>query len=110
MKHSIVYHKQGRFIQTIFEYTKILYYFHLEQAYYYRALVLNEVGAFPSAIMDFTKTIEIYPNHKGAYHRRAFAYFKLKEYDKACMDERKAEELGGVIDFQSQEILKKCQR
>ena len=50
-------------------------------------------GEYDSAIVDYTKAIELNPDYAEAYNNRGVAYHLKKEYDSAIIDFSKAIEL-----------------
>ena len=65
-------------------------------------------GNFSHAISDYTRAIEISTFYVKAYNNRSFAYYKLKEYDKAWSDVHRVEAIGGSVDPYFIEDLKKA--
>lgn len=51
---------------------------------------------YKGAIDDFTKAIELNPNYAGAYFYRGFCKSKSKDKEGACLDWKKAAELGSA--------------
>jgi tetratricopeptide (TPR) repeat protein len=51
---------------------------------------------YKGAIDDFTKAIELNPKYAGAYFYRGFCKSKLKDKEGACLDWKKAAELGSA--------------
>jgi len=68
------------------------------QSYAYRGSAYLEKGQDDLAMADFNKALQINPKYTEAYYRRAKAYFKSKEYNKAWEDVRQAQKLGGKVD------------
>lgn len=62
--------------------------------YFHRATVYRKMGKFNLAINDLDKVISLSKNHKNAYNNRGMLYIQLNENDKACVDFKKAIELG----------------
>lgn len=56
------------------------------QAYYYRALVLQEMGDKLGALTDLNKLLVLYPGHAEGLFARAQIHFALKQYDHAKSD------------------------
>lgn len=78
-------------------------------AYINRGTVYDSKGEYDKAIADFTRAIEIEPNNPRSYgSSRAWAYFDKGDYAKAWEDVHKAESLGGTIDPDFLEKLKKA--
>lgn len=65
-------------------------------------------GNYPQVVFNLTKAIEINPNNAVAYDGRAFAYYFIKEYDKAWSDVHKAEALKFYVFPEFLESLKKA--
>lgn len=61
--------------------------------YFNRANIHFKKNAFPLAVADYTKAIEIYPLWAEAYRRRAESYTNLRNPKLAAIDSRKATEL-----------------
>ena len=65
-------------------------------------------GNYPKVVFNLTKAIEINPNNAVAYDGRAFAYYFIKEYDKAWSDVHKAEALQFSVFPEFIDALKKA--
>src|SRR3989338_5030904 len=63
------------------------------ELYYARGLTHGEEGKFGRAIVDYTKALEINPDHKSAYYNRGFAYAMNGNLDQAISDYTKAIDL-----------------
>ncbi len=65
-------------------------------AYYHRGIAKSDFNKkdYKGAIVDYTKAIEQNPKFADAYYNRGKLYYKLQQNKEACMDMRKAEELG----------------
>jgi len=61
--------------------------------YYNRGIAYRDRQNYKQAIDDFTKTIELDPNHLYAYTNRAHAFSMLMKYDEVIKDINKATEL-----------------
>jgi tetratricopeptide (TPR) repeat protein len=90
-------YRQGNYAQAISDFTKAIeinpsY----DRIYAFRGRAYLDQGNYIQAISDCTKAIEICPNG-GTYYDRGYAYFKIKEYDKAWEDVHRAEALGWDI-------------
>jgi tetratricopeptide (TPR) repeat protein len=48
------------------------------------------MGDYDRAIADYSKAIEVYPEHAGAYSNRGIAYERMGDYDRAIADHSKA--------------------
>src|SRR6201996_6479069 len=55
-------------------------------AYNTRGVVYAKLGKYPSAIEDFSHTIELDPHFSGAYTNRALAYRQMRKDDLATQD------------------------
>ena len=55
-------------------------------AYYKRGMVYYDKAHYYKAISEFTKAIQINPNHVMAYYSRGNVYTNLGRYDKAISD------------------------
>ncbi|MBF0512300.1 MAG: tetratricopeptide repeat protein, partial [Candidatus Omnitrophica bacterium] len=58
------------------------------------------------AISDFTKAIDLDPKNGEVYYNRAYAYYKLKNYDLALVDVHRAQKLGFEVDPRFLDALK----
>ncbi|MGB0522044.1 MAG: tetratricopeptide repeat protein [Flammeovirgaceae bacterium] len=66
----------------------------LPRCHFSRATCYLKLKQYENAIADFSKTIEMRPNHFGAYANRGMARYNTNDQDGACQDWRKAVELG----------------
>ncbi len=66
---------------------------HLTDAYIYRGIAYYGKGDIYRAIEDYSKAIELNPEHALAYNSRGIAYSNLKRYEEAIEDYSKAIEL-----------------
>ena len=64
-------------------------------AYYKRGWAYNSIQEEKKAIPDFTRAIEIIPDHDDAYFMRAISHYKSYIYDEAFADAKKALQLNG---------------
>jgi tetratricopeptide (TPR) repeat protein len=72
------------------EYKKDFY-----EAYFMRGLIYGkEIHKYKKAIKDFTKAIKIKPDYGEAYFNIGVTYRVLDDVPKACVNWKKAEELG----------------
>ncbi|MBF0503896.1 MAG: tetratricopeptide repeat protein [Candidatus Omnitrophica bacterium] len=78
------------------------------EAYNNRGHSYAKQGNLSDSIADFTHAIQINPNYTKAYINRALSWYNTKEYTKAWLDVYKAEELGGTINPNFLEDLKKA--
>lgn len=60
---------------------------------FYEGLQLLRAGDYETAIQEFSAAITLYPDHRGAYFRRAEAYRHLGMEEQARADIEKAESL-----------------
>lgn len=64
-------------------------------AYYNRGALLKDAQNYNAALLDYNKVIELNPTFAAAYYNRAtLNYFFISNKKEACVDWRKAEELG----------------
>ncbi len=63
-------------------------------AYYNRGTVSGQMKNYAESLADLTKAIELDPNNDQAYMNRGLAYFYSKKNDMACLDWKKAAEMG----------------
>jgi tetratricopeptide (TPR) repeat protein len=63
----------------------------LAHMHYMRAELYSQAGKLEESIADYTKTIEIVPDHAAAYHDRAVVYALQKKYAEALDDLSRAE-------------------
>lgn len=78
-----------------------------EKAWLNRGNVLSKQGRLEDAIEDYTVAITHRDSYAAAYYNRAIARQRLKQYDEACADLKKAASLGLVIpDKMTKEICR----
>lgn len=58
---------------------------------YFRADLYGQAGKLDEAIADYTKTIELVPDHAAAFHDRAVIYAEQKKYQEALDDLSRAQ-------------------
>ena len=63
-------------------------------AYNNRGLVKYKLGYINAAIEDYTKAIVLDPNDGIPYYNRGLCKEELQDFDGACLDVRKSQELG----------------
>ncbi len=63
-------------------------------AYYERGFVYGKMGLFPQAKFDMDESIRFQPQHGPSYFFRGRSYEAVGDMNSACMDWRKAKELG----------------
>ncbi len=64
-------------------------------AYYNRGALYKDAQDYHAALKDYNKVIDLSPNFAGAYYNRAtLNYFFIGNKTEACVDWKKAEELG----------------
>lgn len=68
-----------------------------DKAWLNRANVLSKLGRPQDAVDDYTVAITFNPDYAAAFFNRAIARHKLKQSGEACLDLKKAESLGLVI-------------
>jgi len=78
------------------------------EAYNNRGHAYAEVGNNDQAISDYTKAIDINAIYVKAYNNRQVLYYKMGLYDKAWVDVHQVEKIGGTIDPNFIEALKKA--
>jgi hypothetical protein len=71
-----------------------------------RALSKTEKEDYAGAIEDYTTSIELYPSDPETYYQRALVKVTMNNKYDACLDFRKAEELGSAE--ARAEIKKNC--
>ena len=100
---------ERNFDQAIYEYTKALDIDpNVDKAYDNRGAAYAQEGSLTRAVDDFTMAIANNPVDMQAYQNRKMAYFQLKDYDKAWADVFKIEQLGGSVDHDFYQLLKKA--
>ena len=106
---GLVDEEKDNYGQAISDYTKaIKLQPNYQMAYYNRGNVYYKQGNYIQAISDFNKVIEINRGWEKPYYNRSSAYYMLKDYANAWQDVHKVESLGGEIDSQFLEKLKKA--
>jgi tetratricopeptide (TPR) repeat protein len=89
------YSKTGQYFLAIEDFNKTVivnpYY---TEAYNNRGIAYAQLGQYQLAIYDFSKTIKLQPDYVNAYNNRATVYFKQRNEKSACLDARRACELG----------------
>jgi tetratricopeptide (TPR) repeat protein len=63
----------------------------LATMHYFRADLLGQAGKLDEAIADYTKTIELLPDHASSFHDRALIYAQQKKYREALDDLARAQ-------------------
>jgi tetratricopeptide (TPR) repeat protein len=63
----------------------------LANMHYLRAELYSQAGKLDESIADYTKTIELLPDHAAAYHDRAVVYAQQKKYSEALDDLSRAQ-------------------
>ncbi len=63
----------------------------LANMHYMRAELYSRANRLDDAIADYTKTIEVMPDHAGAYHDRALVYAQQKKFQEALDDLARAQ-------------------
>jgi len=80
------------------------------EAYNNRGHAYAVQGDLTQAIRDYSKAIKINPVYLKAYNNRAQVFYSQKEFDKAWADVFKVERLGGAIDHDFYQELKKASK
>lgn len=78
------------------------------EAYNNRGHAYAQQIKMPQAIADYSMAIKINAIYVKAYNNRALAYYNLKDYKKAWADVHKVQKIGGAIDPDFIEVLKKA--
>jgi tetratricopeptide (TPR) repeat protein len=78
-----------------------------KEAYRYRGRSYVKIKDYSNAISDFTKILDSNPEDIEPYIYRSFSYYKKKAFKKAWEDVIKAENLGGEIDPEFIQVLKR---
>ena len=63
----------------------------LADMHFMRAELYGQAGKLDESIADYSKTIELMPDHAGAYHDRAVVYAQQKKYPEALDDLARAQ-------------------
>ncbi|HYI78725.1 MAG TPA: tetratricopeptide repeat protein, partial [Chryseolinea sp.] len=71
-----------------------------------RALSKTEKQDYTGAIEDYSSSIELYPTDPESYYQRALVKISMNNKYDACLDLKKAEELGS--EEAKAEIKKNC--
>ncbi len=74
--------------------------------HFYSGNTKYELKDYKGAIQDYTKAIELNPNHANAYNNRGLAKIFLEQKDDGCLDLSKAGELGHAKTYEA--IKKYC--
>lgn len=108
VNRGVAHFQQGNLPQSISDFTKAIGIDpHLVEAYKNRAIAYAQQGEFDHALRDCAKAIEIDPNYTHAYRARAGIYLRRNDFDKAWEDVHKVESLGGKIEIEFLNELKK---
>ena len=78
--------------------------------YYNRGLAHSRNGELDKAIQDYTKAIELNPDHAEAYYNRGGAFLRLGEPEKAKSDLVTARNLGSDTIIALDKILRDYDR
>ena len=106
---ALAYKNKENFFQAISDYDKALAINPSSvQIYNNRGNVFSLQGNLAQGIQDYTKAIEIDPENAMSYINRAACYYYLKDYNKAWDDVHQAEELGGTVNSEFINKLRKC--
>jgi tetratricopeptide (TPR) repeat protein len=81
-----------------------------KQAQFYnnRGGAYRELNHYDEAIADFNRALELNPNYANAYYNRAVAFYQKKAFDRAWDDVKKTQSLGGNINPEFLEGLRKA--
>jgi tetratricopeptide (TPR) repeat protein len=63
----------------------------LADMHYFRADLYGQAGKLDEALADYAKTIEIMPDHSGAFHDRALIHAQQKKFQEALDDLSRAQ-------------------
>lgn len=78
----------------------------LAKTYPRRGKLYVDAGEIEKAISDYTKSLEIHPGQAQVYAKRAIAYHRNGENDKAQTDAQKAQDLGHDLDAEFLEAMR----
>ena len=67
-------------------------------AHYSRGNIYADKSNYEKAVIDYSMAIEINPQMGKIYYSQAVCYWKLRDFDKAWVDVKKADALGAVMD------------
>ena len=105
---GVAYAKEGSFRRAIADFTMAIANDPKDpEAYNNRGLAYAQLGDSLQAVRDYTKAIEADTFYVKAYNNREMAYYQLKEYAKAWGDVHTVEAIGGSVDPNFIEELKK---
>lgn len=103
--------KKGDFVEALKHYSEAIARNDMDpRGYSNRAACYTKLAAFPEALRDCDKCIELDPKFIKAYLRRASIFYGLKEYQK-CLDacfEAKAQDTEGRHTSEIEQQLSKC--
>jgi hypothetical protein len=71
-----------------------------------RGAAKSKLKDYQGAILDYTKSIELYPKYADAYYGRGFAKYYSNDKNGACLDWSQAGELGYADAYST--IKEKC--
>jgi tetratricopeptide (TPR) repeat protein len=98
----------SKYKEAIFDYTEALRNNNLSDAALHgRAMSKFQIGEFKSAIVDYSRAIELNPV-KEIYFNRAFARLAFNDKNGACEDFKQSAAMG-LAKAKSDTILKACQ-
>jgi len=78
------------------------------ESYNSRGDSFRKTGKYQDSIEDYTKVISMDGSYVQAYNNRGYCYNKLKDIDHACIDLKKACELGDCRGFEIVQKAGKC--
>ena len=73
-----------------------------------RGIAYSRKGNYDQGFADYTKSIELDPKNDRAYANRAVILFIRKDYDRAWADVKKCQELGGTVNPNLLDELRKA--
>jgi len=105
---GVAYAKEGSLPRAIADFTMaIANNLKDAEAYNNRGHAYAQQGNLTQAVFDYSKAIELNAFYVKAYNNRERAYFELKEYDKVWSDIFAEELIGGKVDPEFFNDLKK---
>ncbi|MCK5846713.1 MAG: tetratricopeptide repeat protein, partial [Bacteroidales bacterium] len=94
---SKAYRKKMDYMSSINDLSQIILLYpnedYIKDVYYERGLSYTAFNQHVSAVIDYTKVIELKPNYYQAYFKRAEAYVAMRNLDNAIADYERLEEL-----------------
>jgi tetratricopeptide (TPR) repeat protein len=106
---GVAYAQRGYLPAAISDFTMaIANNLHDSEAYNNRGHAEGAQGNLTQAIADYTQAIQNNAFYVKAYNNRELAFYMMKEYDKAWADVHTSQEIGGTVDPNFIEALKKA--